>query len=321
MDTPPAWQRSIDGPGYWIGEFHCNPASDRWRTHNQISGGPVMVFPGTAVEIQQDGHDSLIADPNHAVFYNDRQPYRRRMLDGRGDHCAYFGLSGGILAEIIAEHDPAVHARLDAPYRYGAGPVTSRDYLRHLAIFRAVVRDPAPDHLFLCETLITLFQSVIGASYRAREGARLPRRSTRHRRHREAAREMQRVLGTRYREALSLGDIADAVDLSPFHAARVFREHTGYTIHGYRSRLRLVAGLRQLGDAELPLTALALDLGYSSHSHFTAAFRRAFGVTPSAARRMLHASRAGTLADLHARDAQRTTAWQRCAGGHVLDSS
>jgi AraC-like DNA-binding protein len=32
------------------------------------------------------------------------------------------------------------------------------------------------------------------------------------------------------------------------------------------------------------LTRLALDLGYSSHSHFTASFRRAFGLTPSAAR-------------------------------------
>jgi len=29
------------------------------------------------------------------------------------------------------------------------------------------------------------------------------------------------------------------------------------------------------------LTSLALDLGFSSHSHFTLAFRRAFGCTPS----------------------------------------
>jgi AraC-like DNA-binding protein len=37
--------------------------------------------------------------------------------------------------------------------------------------------------------------------------------------------------------------------------------------------------------AELPhaddLTALALDLGFSSHSHFSAVFRRTFGLTPS----------------------------------------
>ena len=42
--------------------------------------------------------------------------------------------------------------------------------------------------------------------------------------------------------------------------------------------------------AELPrrddLTALALDLGFSSHSHFTAAFRRAFGRPPAEFRRI-----------------------------------
>jgi AraC-like DNA-binding protein len=33
------------------------------------------------------------------------------------------------------------------------------------------------------------------------------------------------------------------------------------------------------------LTEVALDLGYSSHSHFSAAFRALFGVTPSSVRR------------------------------------
>ena len=33
------------------------------------------------------------------------------------------------------------------------------------------------------------------------------------------------------------------------------------------------------------LTELAMDLGFSSHSHFSARFRRAFGLTPSEFRR------------------------------------
>ena len=35
------------------------------------------------------------------------------------------------------------------------------------------------------------------------------------------------------------------------------------------------------------LTSLALDLGFSSHSHFSTAFRRQFGRPPSAMRRAL----------------------------------
>jgi AraC-like DNA-binding protein len=41
------------------------------------------------------------------------------------------------------------------------------------------------------------------------------------------------------------------------------------------------------------LTELALDLGYSSHSHFTDAFRREFGVSPAAFRAGASAAAAG----------------------------
>jgi AraC-like DNA-binding protein len=46
------------------------------------------------------------------------------------------------------------------------------------------------------------------------------------------------------------------------------------------TQLRLARALFQLPDAD-DLTTLALDVGFSSHSHFTLAFRRAFGCTPS----------------------------------------
>ncbi len=36
----------------------------------------------------------------------------------------------------------------------------------------------------------------------------------------------------------------------------------------------------------MPLSEIALELGFQGHSHFTARFRRAFGETPSAVRAM-----------------------------------
>jgi AraC-like DNA-binding protein len=82
-----------------------------------------------------------------------------------------------------------------------------------------------------------------------------------------------------------LDDIARAVHSSTFQLARVFHCETGLPMHHYRTRLRLRAALERLVEAETDLTALALDLGFSSHSHFTSAFRRAFGITPSECRR------------------------------------
>src|SRR5262249_37447049 len=64
-----------------------------------------------------------------------------------------------------------------------------------------------------------------------------------------------------------------------------FQQRTGAPVHRYLTRLRLRASLERLADGETDLTALALELGFSSHSHFTGAFRREFGRTPSAVRR------------------------------------
>ncbi len=86
-------------------------------------------------------------------------------------------------------------------------------------------------------------------------------------------------------ERVTLDAVARAVHASPFHLARVFRQRTGAPIHRYLTRLRLRAALERLAGGANDLTALALALGFSSHSHFADAFRSEFGRTPSAVRR------------------------------------
>ena len=63
-------------------------------------------------------------------------------------------------------------------------------------------------------------------------------------------------------------------------SARVFREETGFSLHGYRTQLRLRLALDALA-AGREIGELAHDLGFASHSHFTDSFRRVFGVAPS----------------------------------------
>ena len=80
-----------------------------------------------------------------------------------------------------------------------------------------------------------------------------------------------------------------------FHLCRIFKRHTGQTIHGYRNQLRLRKSLDLLGDTD-DILRLALALGYSGHSHFTAAFHRLFGMTPSAFRALSGPRRAAVAA-------------------------
>jgi AraC family transcriptional regulator len=56
---------------------------------------------------------------------------------------------------------------------------------------------------------------------------------------------------------------------------------TGETIHAHLTRVRLYAALFEVARSAGELTQLALAVGFSSHSHFTQAFRVEFGLAPS----------------------------------------
>jgi AraC family transcriptional regulator len=79
---------------------------------------------------------------------------------------------------------------------------------------------------------------------------------------------------------LRLADVARAVGASPAYVTSVFRRFEGVSLHKYVTQLRLARSLMELPHAT-DLTTLAVDLGFSSHSHFACAFRKAFNMTPS----------------------------------------
>lgn len=84
-----------------------------------------------------------------------------------------------------------------------------------------------------------------------------------------------------------LADLAYTLQTSPYHLAHVFREEVGVPPHRYLTRLRLIAALHRLGAGVPDLSQVALELGFSSHSHFTVTFRRVFGIPPREARALL----------------------------------
>jgi AraC family transcriptional regulator len=84
---------------------------------------------------------------------------------------------------------------------------------------------------------------------------------------------------------LDLETLAAESGYSRAHFLRMFRLATGETPHHYLQRLRLDHARRQLEETPASLIEVALDCGFSSHSHFTALFREKFGMTPSRYRR------------------------------------
>jgi AraC-like DNA-binding protein len=79
-----------------------------------------------------------------------------------------------------------------------------------------------------------------------------------------------------------LRDVASEVGMSVYHLCRTFQRVTGKTLHQYRSDLRVRYCLDSVRLGDSRVVDIALEAGFSSHSHFTSAFRQAFGETPSA---------------------------------------
>ncbi|TKC83907.1 AraC family transcriptional regulator [Trinickia terrae] len=80
-------------------------------------------------------------------------------------------------------------------------------------------------------------------------------------------------------EPLTLTELAQAVDLSAFHAARLFTRATGLAPHAWRNQVRLQRALGPL-RAGVSVAEVAAASGFTDQSHFTRHFRRMFGVPP-----------------------------------------
>ena len=92
---------------------------------------------------------------------------------------------------------------------------------------------------------------------------------------------VQALVDERLADNLRLQDLAGAAALSPFHFARAFKATTGETPAAFVTRRRLEVAQELLVRTRLPISAIAFQVGFSSHSHLTRRLKDVSGVTPS----------------------------------------
>jgi AraC-like DNA-binding protein len=81
-------------------------------------------------------------------------------------------------------------------------------------------------------------------------------------------------------EPLSLEELGRQVGCSPFYLSRTFSQETGLTISQWLRRARLERAADLLRGGKYNVTEAALEVGYSSLSHFSQAFHEMFGCCP-----------------------------------------
>jgi AraC-like DNA-binding protein len=254
-----------------------------------------IVFPRQGVFECELRGQKLVADANRALFFNRDESYRVTHPARCGDDCTVLTFDEELLRGALAELEPA-QLENAAPTFPFAQAVTEPGLFALVAALRqagaSAHEQGAAEPLALDEVALALLVRLLRAAHRQWQlpVPRRPRASTVEL-HRQQIERAQVLLATRFAEPLSLDAIAQAVFCSPFHLARIFRRHLGLSLHQYRQRLRLREGLRRLAESREELGSLALDLGFASHSHFTDAFRAAYGLPPSACRGRLGSRR------------------------------
>ncbi len=97
--------------------------------------------------------------------------------------------------------------------------------------------------------------------------------------------EVFAVIEDRYRQPLSLKDVARAVHLSPGHLTTVVGRKTGRTVQEWITERRMAEARRLLVETDLQVAEVGRQVGYADSAYFARSFRRSHHITPLAWRR------------------------------------
>lgn len=96
---------------------------------------------------------------------------------------------------------------------------------------------------------------------------------------------VRELLRARFRETVSLSELAREAGVHPVHLAAVFRRYEGCTVGEYLRARRVEHAAAMMGQPDVPLAEVAAEAGFSDQSHLTRLFKRATGLTPAQYRR------------------------------------
>jgi AraC-like DNA-binding protein len=256
------------------------PGHIRHQADEECATSTHLIFPYRGVYVHHVGSRHTVVDPSQVLFINAGEPYRVSHPVKGGDSTLSIGVEPETLLELAPARyrDPKGRPAFD---RSGL-PADTRTQ-RLAATVRQRMSRGTVDALEAEELTLALVRHTLGeTAWNApnNDGAG-PRR---------LADRVKLLLSSDLGRRWTLSEVAKSVGVSPVYLTQAFKSVEGVPLYRYHLRLRLARALDLLVDHD-DLTDLAFELGFSSHSHFTAAFRKVYGVTPSAFQRSVIASR------------------------------
>lgn len=84
-----------------------------------------------------------------------------------------------------------------------------------------------------------------------------------------------------YQEDLTLDAVCNKMAFSKYYFCKLFKEHTGVTLHQYITEYRVNKSKELLSYSKLPINAIAAKVGFQSHLTYIRCFKKSMQMTPS----------------------------------------
>lgn len=241
----------------------------RHQSPEECADGTHLVFPYRGVFVRHLGRHDTVAEANQVLFFNGAEAYRVSHPIAGGDACLDLLISEPLLRELA----PKEQISRTGPLAFHRQRLRIDPRAQALvALLRHCLRRNLAETLEAETLALTLLRRALGERTSHAAGASLGRQ--------KLVDRAKLVLSTDLARRRTLGEIAAEVGVSPVYLTQVFQQVEAVPLYRYQLRLRLARALDLLGECD-ELTSLSMDLGFSSHSHFSAAFRQAYGRTPA----------------------------------------
>jgi AraC-like DNA-binding protein len=255
-DTVTAWDMVCDGSGE-----HATDAP--WHAHAHL------VFPYRGLYVRHHGDELCVAETGQVLLSNANADYRTHHPVPGGDASLVVQVEETMLRELTPQ---ALLRDADA---FAFDPLRLRIDARAqalVAMLRHSLREAIAEPLEAESLALTLVQRSLGPRTAHAAGSTSGRQ--------RLADRTKLVLASDLSRRWTLAEIAAEIGVSPVYLTQVFQQVEALPLYRYQLRLRLARALDRIGEID-DLGQLGLELGFSSHSHFSAAFQQAYGRSPS----------------------------------------
>lgn len=90
-----------------------------------------------------------------------------------------------------------------------------------------------------------------------------------------------RYIDEHYKEELTIDSLCAEVSFSKYYFCKIFKEHTGQTLHQYLTEYRVNKSKEYLTYSKLPIHAVALEVGFKNTLTYSRCFKQYMDMTPS----------------------------------------